>query len=107
MAVEVVAVRWHCFVCETTAITAPEELPAKWFELQAPVWRSADRPRHYCPEHATEGLRLDRARRARYAGRTHVVSAEEYEAVKLAVRRAVVLLDRLKFSGERAAGREV
>lgn len=103
MSVEVVAVRWSCFACEMTAITAPHELPDDWFELVAPVWRAADPPRHYCPEHACEGRELDRRRRARYKGRTHVVSVEEYEAVRSAVARASKLLDQLKFSANRDA----
>lgn len=104
---EVVAVRWSCFACEATVVGAPETFPAGWFELEAPVWRSQHAPRHYCVDHAEEGRDLQRRRRARYEGRIHMVSAEEYERVRNAVHTAVKMLDQLKLSGERATDREV
>jgi hypothetical protein len=107
VAFEVVAVRWHCFACEATSITRPGALPAGWFELPAPTWRAQHDPQHYCSEHAAEASEIHRRRRAKYTGRVHQVSVEEYELVKASVRHAAQLLDRLKFSGERAADRQL
>ncbi len=107
MTVEIVAVRWSCFSCEATAIAAPADLPRGWFEKPAPLWRGQHESRFYCPDHAERGRELHGRQLSAYAGRTHVVSVEEYETLKATVRQAAYLLDRLKFSGQRAADREI
>ncbi|HET8862321.1 MAG TPA: hypothetical protein VFM94_03625, partial [Solirubrobacterales bacterium] len=99
MSFEVVAVRWSCWACAATAITAPDRLPDGWFEWPAPPWRAHHEPRHACPDHAADALDLHRRQWAAQRGRTHAVSVEEYEAAKVALRHATFLLDRLKFSG--------
>lgn len=99
MPVEVVAVRYSCDWCEWTAICREDELPTGWFEWPAPPWRSHSPPRYACPDHAAEARHLHRRQWAGVRGRSHVVSVEEYEAARVALRRATFLLDRLKFSG--------
>lgn len=107
MSCEVVAVQWSCASCDATAITAPGDPPENWFEMPAPVWRASNPPSHHCPEHAGEAREMHRRRQARFEGRTHVVSVEEFERVRSAIGQAVHLLEQLKFSGDRAAGREI
>lgn len=108
MGVEVVAVRYDCdWGCDATVVCAEGGLPSGWFEWPAPPWRSQHPPRYVCPEHASEARRLHGRQWAGLRGRTHVVSVEEYEDVKRALRHANWLLERLKFSGERADGREM
>lgn len=107
MGVEVVAVRWSCWACEATVITGPGSLPSDWFEWPAPPWRADNSPRHCCPDHAAEGRDLHRAQWGRVVGRTVEVSAEEYEAVRVALRGASHRLERLKLSAERASDRKM
>lgn len=102
MSVEVIAVRWECFSCEATAITAPEELPEHWYEQPPPEWRPADKPRHYCPEHAAKARRIQRGREARFAHRVHEVSVAEYESTKALLALALRRLEQLRYSGQRA-----
>jgi len=100
--IETVAVRYSCdWGCEATVVCAPGDLPAGWFEMPAPPWRAHHAPRHVCPDHAGDARRTHRAQWAGVAGRTHKVSAAEYEATKVALRHATHLLERLKLSGER------
>jgi hypothetical protein len=103
---EVVAVRYSCdWGCDATVIAAEGRLPSAWFEVPAPPWRSHHKPRHACPDHAVDARHIHRRQWAGLHARTHVVSVEEYEAAKVALRQATWLLDRLKFSGERAGDR--
>lgn len=108
MSVEVIAVRYACdWGCDLTVICAEGRLPPAWFEMPPPPWRAHHQSRHVCPNHAPDARRLHHRQWAAQRGRTHIVSAEEFEAAKAALRHASVLVDRLKFSGERVDGREV
>lgn len=103
MPVEVVAVRYSCDLgCELTAVCAEGELPAGWYEWPAPPWRAHHPARFVCPDHAEEGKRLHRAQWAELEERRYVVTAADYEALRVALRQVVSQLDRLKFSGGRA-----
>lgn len=103
MAVEVIAVRYACdWGCEATVICRDGDLPPGWFEMPAPPWRSHHRPRHVCPDHALAARGIHRAQWAAQRGRTHVVSVEQYEATKVALRHASHLLERLQFDAQRA-----
>jgi len=107
MSVEVVAVRWSCWACDRTIITAPEQLPMDWFELPAPPWRAEHPPRYCCPDHAADGRKLHLGQWAALSGRTVEVSLEEYERVRRQLQDAAMHLDRLKLSAERASDREM
>lgn len=100
MSVDVVAVRWSCWACEATVITAPGLLPAEWFEWPPPPWRASHPPRHCCPDHAAYGRRLHRAQWARYESKTYVVAAVDYEVVKARAKQILHELELLKFSGQ-------
>lgn len=104
---EIVAVRWSCFTCEATAVTAPGAIPDDWFELPAPVWRAAHPPRHYCPDHGDRGRDLQARRQAKYAAQTLDVSPEEFEAVRSELKRLTLRLDQLRFSAGRATDRGI
>jgi hypothetical protein len=107
LTVEVVAVRWFCWACDASVITAPERLPGDWFELPAPPWRAHHRSRFCCPDHAREGRDLHRRQWAKLRGQTVEVSVEEYERVRHELQQAAHQLDRLKLSAQRDGGREV
>ncbi len=100
---EVVAVRWMCAGCDATAVGAPDRLPAGWVELDPPPWLAADGPRFACPDDADRLLARSRGQWSRYAERTYLVSAAEYEVLRTTVRKVVSELERLKLSGQRAA----
>jgi len=99
LTVEVVAVRWSCFVCEATVITPPDALPRDWLELEPPTWRAWHPPRHYCPDHAAEGRALRKARRAKYPDWLQV-DRDEYERTRAALRHALARLDGLRFTAD-------
>lgn len=46
-------------------------------------------------------------RRAKFVGRTYEVSVEDYKHVEAVIGQALQLLGQLKFSGQRAADREI
>jgi len=104
---EVVAVRWMCSSCETTAVGSPGTLPAGWVELDPPPWLAGEGPRFGCPEHASALLDRSRGQWSRHSGRAYLVSAKDYEELRATLRRVAHELERLRLSGERAASRKL
>lgn len=107
MSVEIIAVRWECFTCAATAISAPEEMPSGWFELEAPPWRAHHPPSHYCEGCASRGESLQRRRRAKYGDGQVAREIAEFERVKGRLRALLHELERVRFSAQRAADREI